>query len=139
MTGETDDRDSAALERRARELFESSVEGIDGATRSRLNRSRQRALEAAATPGRVARSPRARWLTWVPAGALAATALVAVLLLRAPGVPAPMSPFAADADPDLQQEPLAMLAAGEDLDLATEADLDFYAWVEVETADDGVT
>ncbi len=40
--------------------------------------------------------------------------------------------------PTSQQDPLELLAAGEDLDLATEADLEFYAWVELETADDGV-
>ena len=39
---------------------------------------------------------------------------------------------------DVQQDPLELLTAGEDLDLATEADLEFYAWVELETADDGV-
>jgi hypothetical protein len=38
----------------------------------------------------------------------------------------------------MQQDSLELLAAGEDLDLATEADLDFYVWVELATADDGV-
>jgi uncharacterized protein (DUF2345 family) len=37
---------------------------------------------------------------------------------------------------DTQQDPLELLAAGEDLELATQADLEFYAWVQIETADD---
>jgi anti-sigma-K factor RskA len=139
MNNATDDRDDAALERRARELFESSVEGLDGATRSRLNRSRQHALEAAATHGREARSPRWRSLAWVPVGALAASALVAVLIARTPKGPAPTAPLAAEAESNMQQAPIVMLAEAEDLELAAEADLDFYAWIEIETADDGVT
>ena len=128
-------RDHAAIERSAREVFESSIADLDGATLSRLNRARQRAL-ATVSEGQTARTP---WRMWLPAGALAATALIAVLVLRMPGAPTSTAPLAADADPDLQQEPMALLAAGEDMELAAEADLDFYAWVEVESPDDGHT
>ena len=65
--------------------------------------------------------------------------LAAALLLHSPSeTGAPVQVAATATSADVQQDPLELLAAGEDLDLATEADLEFYAWVELETADDGV-
>ena len=136
MSEQPDDRDAAALERHARDVFEASVEELDSATLSRLNRSRQQALAAAAGRNRAGR----QWTAWASVGALAASVLAAVLLLRSPsetGAPVPVA--ATPTSADIQQDPLELLTAGEDLDLATEADLEFYAWVELETADgDGV-
>ena len=135
MNDQPDDRDDAALERHARSVFQASVDELDAATRSRLNRSRQQALAVAAGRSRTGW----RWTVWAPVGALAAGVLAAALLLRSPsetGSPVPVAQ--APASVDLQQDPLELLTAGEDLDLATEADLEFYAWVELETADDGV-
>ena len=135
MSEQLEDRGDAELERHARNVFQASVDGLDAVTLSRLNRSRQQALDAAA--GR--RHTGWRWTAWAPAGALAASVLAAVLMLRAPsenGAPAQVAATAGSAD--AQQDPLELLAAGEDLELATEADLEFYAWVELETADDGV-
>jgi len=126
------DRQQAEFERRAQETFRRSVDDLDAATLSRLNRSRQRALEAAQGSNRHG----SRWLLWAPAGALAAGVLAAALLLRTtPDTPATV---AVSAPADTQPEAFDLLAAGEDLELATEADLDFYAWVELATADDGV-
>ena len=133
MTNSADDGDPAAVERRARAEFEASVAGLDAATLSKLNQSRQRALAAAAG---VRPQSSSRWWAWAPAGALAAAALVAVLLLRAPSGPeATGDPVIVDAAAEQALDPLVLLAAGDDLELATEADLDFYAWVELETAD----
>lgn len=132
-----DPRD-AEFERRARDAFAASVEDLDAATLSRLNQSRQGALAVV----RRRHSSGPRWWLWAPAGAIAAGALVAALLLRSPAdtgdVPVPVAATAPAAD--AQQDPLEVLAAGEDLELAAEADLDFYEWVELETAaaDDGV-
>jgi hypothetical protein len=139
MTSQRDEHDASAFERQARAAFDDSVNQLDAATLSRLNQSRQRALDAAR-----GRSPAAqRWWTWAPAGALAAAALAAVLLGRAPSAPetvATHAPVTANAPTDAALDPLTVLAAGDDLDLAAEADLEFYAWVELETAvDDGVT
>jgi hypothetical protein len=67
---------------------------------------------------------------------------VAVLLVRAPSAPESVATRVTDtpgATVDATLDPLTVLAAGDDLELATEADLDFYAWVELETAGDGVT
>jgi hypothetical protein len=126
------DRQQAEFERRAQDAFRSSVDDLDAATLSRLNRSRQRALEAARGSNRHG----SRWLMWAPAGALAAAVLAAALLLRT--TPDTSTTVAVSAPADAQPEAFDLLAAGEDLELATEADLDFYAWVELATADDGV-
>jgi len=135
MSDQPDDRDPAELERHARNVFKASVDELDAATLSRLNRSRQQALAVAEGRNRTGW----RWTVWAPVGALAAGVLAAVLLLHSPsetGLPAQVAVIATSAD--VQPDPLELLAAGEDLDLATEADLEFYAWVELETADDGV-
>ena len=115
MREHPDDRDDAELERHARNVFKASVDDLDAATLSRLNRSRQQALEAAAGRKRTGW----RWTAWAPVGA-------------------PEQVAATPTNVDVPQYPLELLTAGEDLDLATEADLEFYAWVELETADDGV-
>jgi hypothetical protein len=128
--------EDADFERRARAAFDASVDELDAATRSRLNRARQRALAAAT--GRADASGSRWWATWAPAGAVAAAALAAVLLWRSPAPEDVTAVTAANPPNDVQQDPLELLAAGEDLDLAAEADLDFYAWVELATADDGV-
>lgn len=135
MSEEPQDRRDAEFERRARDAFRVSVDDLDAATLSRLNRSRQKALAAAQGSSH----GHNRWLAWAPAGALAAGVLAAVLLWRAPP-DANAPPTVASSSPaDMQQDSLELLAAGEDLDLATEADLDFYVWVELATADDGVS
>lgn len=134
MSEETRDRHDAEFERRARDVFRASVDDLDAATLSRLNRSRQKALAAA----QGSRHRRDRWLTWAPAGALAAGLLAAVLLWRGPPDAEVAPPVAASSPAETQQDSLELLAAGEDLDLATEADLDFYVWVELATDDDGV-
>ena len=126
------DRQQAEFERRAQDAFRRSVDELDAATLSRLNRSRQRALEAARGSNRHG----SRWLMWAPAGALAAAVLAAALLLRT--TPDTPTTVAVSAPADAQPEAFDLLAAGEDLELATEADLDFYDWVELATADDGV-
>ena len=135
MSDQPDDRDDAELERHARSVFQASVDELDAATLSRLNRSRQQALAAARGRNRAGW----RWTVWAPMGALAAGVLAATLLLRSPSeTGAPVQVAATPPSADVQQDPLELLTAGEDLDLATEADLEFYAWVEIETADDGV-
>ena len=133
MTKPAENGDLNDVEGRARAAFEASVAGLDAATLSKLNQSRQRALTAAAGPRS---QPNSRWWAWAPAGALAAVALAAVLLLRAPSEPdVNGGPVVVDAAADQALDPLVLMAAGDDLELATEADLDFYAWVELETAD----
>jgi hypothetical protein len=77
------------LEQQAKELFDDSVDRLDAATLSRLNRSRQAALAEAATSraGHL-------WLRWAPATGMAAAAVIAVVMLRGPApedlAPAPV-------------------------------------------------
>jgi hypothetical protein len=143
MNDPASERSDPDFERQLRATFDASLSGLDARTLSRLNRSRQQAVEAAQRPRPW--SGRSGWTTWAPLGALATGLLVAVVVWRMPGesqapvtaraVVAPTLP-AADSAP----EPLELLISGEDLELTAAADLDFYAWVELATADaaDGV-
>jgi hypothetical protein len=104
--------------KRARALFDESVAELDAATLSRLNRGRHRALDAT-------RGGRAgfRWSPWVPAGGVAAAAVLAVLVVagRGPGV----VPVETDQAADLE-----MILEGEDFEMLE--DLEFYTWMELE-------
>jgi len=107
-------------ERRARELFDASVEGLDAETRSRLNRARQAAVAEAE---RAVRSP---WRTWWPAAAAASVALLAVVLWRMP-IEGTSPTARAPAPP---AEVVEMLAVGDGFDVTSEdGDPEFYTWL----------
>ena len=108
--------------RRAREVFDASVESLDAGTRARLSRARFEAVEAAS------RARATSWRTWVPAAAVAATVIVAVAIWRMPE--SAESPVAVAAPGDTALDAVEMLADGEALDLV-ENDLAFYDWLEV--------
>jgi len=103
-------------ERQAREHFDASVEGIDAATRSRLNRARQAAV------AEVERSRHGPWRTWLPAAAAASVALLAVVLWRMPG----QQPGASLAEGAPTAEVVEMLAIGDDV---VSEDPEFYTWL----------
>jgi hypothetical protein len=107
-------------ERRARELFDASVEGLDAETRSRLNRARQVAV------AEVERAHRSPWRTWLPATAAASVALIAVVLWRMPGNG--VEPTVRFAEPAPAAEVVEMLANGEGIDVVNE-DPEFYKWL----------
>lgn len=105
----------SAFERKTKRMFDESVAGLDAATRSRLTQARYRALEE-----RRPKRSRGWGFTLVPAGTLAATALLAWFIL-------PNRPPV-----DLQAESvddLEILLAEEDLEMLGE-DLEFYGWLE---------
>jgi hypothetical protein len=108
-------------ERRARELFDASVEGLDAETRSRLNRARQAAV------AEVEHARRSPWRAWAPAAVAASLALLAVVLWRAPGGQGTL-PSAGLVEGAPPAEVVEMLATGEDFDVASE-DPDFYTWL----------
>ncbi|RPI14426.1 MAG: hypothetical protein EHM60_06705 [Lysobacterales bacterium] len=109
-----------AFERRARELFDASVDGLDAATRARLAAARHAAVsEAGSRRG-------ATWRGWAPVAIAVSAALVAVIVWRAPG-DAPSGTTGPAGAPAL--DALELVAAGEDLDLVAE-DLEFYAWLD---------
>jgi hypothetical protein len=103
-------------ERRAREHFDASVEGIDAATRSRLNRARQAAV------AEVERTRHTPWRTWLPAAAAASVALLAVVLWRMPG----QQPGALLVEGAPTAEVVEMLAIGDD---DVSEDPEFYTWL----------
>ncbi len=117
------DDEMRELERKSRAAFDASVESQDAATRSRLARSRSRALEE------LHRRRLGGSSAWIPVGA-AAAALVAALLWQHEEGAVPEVPTAAD----VSFEDLEIVAGGEDLDMLSE-DEDFVAWAAEELAD----
>jgi len=106
------------FERRTKRLFDESTTALDAATRSRLTRARYRALEELAPASR-------RGWRWslVPAGAVAAAALVAWLVVwQTPPTAETGLQVAALGD-------LEILLGEEDLEMLDE-EIDFYGWLE---------
>ena len=103
------------IERRAQAAFAASVDALDAQTRSQLNRARQAAI------AELERRERSPWRTWLPAGALAATAAVALVLWQRP------ADVTGPGDVDATAEIAELPASDEDLDLVSE-DPEFYAW-----------
>lgn len=120
------------LQRRARELFEASVDSLDAETRSRLNVARQSAIQE--LESRAAHA----WSPWARALAIAGVAALAIVLWRGPdGQPGNLP--ASDGSP-AGLDALEFVVAGEDLDLVA-GDPDFYAMLdelELELAAGGV-
>lgn len=112
------------FERRTRALLQESVATLDGATRSRLTRARHAALEQARSSGALgAMLP--PWRRWLPAGAIAASAL-AVLIVIGQQSPGP----AVQANANGSGDDIELLADADGLALAQESDVDydFYEW-----------
>ena len=106
---------------KAKQLFDESVEGLDGETRSRLNRGRQAALNELA-------AGRPVWVQWAPAAGVAAAAIVAVVLWT--GNP-PVDELTAEASATdfeilLTEDSFEMLE-----------DLEFYSWIDLDEDAEG--
>ncbi len=109
------DRD---FEERTKLLFERSVAALDGRTRSKLTQARYRALDE------LAKRPRPAWSrSWLPAGAVAAVALLSLMLWQGQTDPLTDGGFDVAAVADLE-----ILLGEEALDMIEE--LEFYAWLE---------
>jgi len=112
----SDETNSGDFEQHTKRAFDQSVAALDAATRSRLTQARHRALEQL--------PPRRAGLraALVPAGALAATAIVAWLLVwqLPPGQTAVRETPLVD---------LEILLGEEDLEMLDE-ELEFYGWLE---------
>jgi hypothetical protein len=105
--------DMTDFEKRAHEVLEESASRLDGRTRSRLTRARYAAL------AQLERPARQWWRSYVPAGAIAAAAVLAVLFYAGPRTVS--GPIAVD-----DNEILADVEAPdftEDTD-----DVEFYEW-----------
>ena len=104
---------------KARKAFDQSVDGLDAATLSRLNRARQRALAER-------RSPVREWVRWAPATVAVAAVVVALTMLQPPADVefTPASP--ADLEILLGEDSIEMLE-----------ELEFYSWLETQEENDG--
>jgi hypothetical protein len=104
------------LARQSKELFDDSVEQLDAATLSRLNRGRQEALAELERS-----SPVGQWARWVPATGVAAAAVVAVVVWQGVQVedPLPSTGPVTDFEILIGEDSLEMLE-----------DLEFYSWIE---------
>ncbi|HTU64659.1 MAG TPA: hypothetical protein VMF52_01810 [Steroidobacteraceae bacterium] len=105
------------FEKRTHEVLEESAARLDGRTRSRLTQARHAALSQLEKPAR------SWWRSYVPAGAAAAAAVLAVLVYTGqPGVKPPAQGAAAVED-------LEILADGDAPDFAEDGDdVEFYEW-----------
>lgn len=120
------------FERQSQAVLDESVARLDGRTRSRLNQARQQALAEAEA---LATSPWKKWFsvgTLMPAGAVAAVALVALTLWSGPrGGDVPDS--AARGDAPSTFEDLELLADSDVFDDEGQlADYEFYEWAAAE-------
>jgi hypothetical protein len=113
----SDERHDSDFERRTKLAFDDSVATLDAATRSRLTQARYRALEER-KPSRVGAW---RW-SLVPAGTLAATALVVWLTVG-------QAPPVNEAVQSTALGDLEILLGEEDLEMLDE-ELEFYGWLE---------
>lgn len=121
----TDER----LEERSRELLRDSVDRIEGRVRSRLTQARYAAVEAA----RFNRTG-ALWRAWVPAGGVAAAAVLAVLLWNArDNGQQELTVAATPAGAISPMDDLDLLMASESFELLE--DLEFYDWLDSELPD----
>lgn len=122
-----DDTQTKQLEERASAVLQDSVTRVNSRVRSRLNQARQAALEERAAHRRSFwRGP-----IFVPAGAVAAVALVALLLTTHLQTDHAMPGEGGQAIDDIE-----LLADSEGLDLVENWDGNFYEWAAQES-DDG--
>ncbi|HUQ08991.1 MAG TPA: DUF3619 family protein [Steroidobacteraceae bacterium] len=120
MTHESDN--PTPFEKRTREVLEESTAKLDGRTLSRLTQARHAALARQAT------SARQWWRGWVPVGAAAAAAVLAVMFWVAPGRDAG-SQLATTNGNGSALEDIDLLADGDAPDFVSDSEeVEFYEW-----------
>lgn len=103
----------------AKAHFEESVQGMDGATQSRLNQARQKALAEIAT------GTFGRWNQWAPVAGVAVAAVFAVVLWRG-------SPPINEIPPPATATDFELLLNQDDFEMLE--DFEFYSWIEIDHA-----
>ena len=122
-TEKTAEIDDQAFVTKAKDVFDQSVQALDAATRSRLNRGRHEALAHSGS-----RTSHGQWLRWAPATGVAAAAVVAVVVLTGRPPVDELTPMASASDFEilLDEESFEMLE-----------ELEFYSWLDLEGVLDG--
>lgn len=122
MNERTQNTDEARFGDKAKRLFDQSVEELDAATLSRLNRGRHAALAELERPGR-------RYLQWAPAAGVAAAAVLAVVIWTGNVTTDDVveTSVAADIEILLTEDELEMIE-----------DLEFYSWIDLDDTDSGM-
>lgn len=103
------------FEKRMKQTFDESVDRLDAATLSKLNRGRHTALAEL-------ERPRRQWSIWMPATGAAAAVLVAVLVLQSPGV-------IDDVDGVTSVTDMEILLGEDSIEMLE--DLEFYSWIDI--------
>lgn len=117
--------ESDPFERQTRELFDDSVERLDGRTRSKLTQARNAALEELKKS-----PPRLQWLRTPVAGLVAASVLAVAIVLWPSGSQTPEGGV-------LPLEDFDIVADAENLDMLQ--DVEFYVWLEDQPSADDLT
>ncbi len=113
--------DNEDFAEQAKQAFDDSVERLDAAALSQLNQGRHAALEQLASG-----SSRATWMRWVPAGGVAAVALITMMMMRGPEIESMPIEVVSDFEILLEGESLEMFE-----------DLEFYSWIDDAELDAG--
>jgi hypothetical protein len=109
------------FEKRTREVLDESAGRLDGRTQSRLTQARHAAL------ARLGKPAREGWRQYLPAGAVTAAAVAAVLIWTASGVNTE-SQFAQGGNGSAFED-IDLLADGDAPDFVNETDdVEFYEW-----------
>ncbi len=119
MNEPNEKRSDKQFAEQAKAAFDSSVEQLDAATLSRLNRSRHAAVDA--LQGHRAA---ATWGRWLPVTGVAAAALVTVMLVSGPDT----ATLPMDSVADFE-----ILLEGENLEMFE--NLEFYSWLDATDLD----
>ncbi len=106
--------------KKAKEAFDTSVDGLDAATLSRLNRSRHAALAELQRPQR-------QWSRWMPATGVAVAVLLAVVVLQTPNGVDEVPTAVTDMEILLGEDSIEMLE-----------ELEFYSWIDTVDLDSDV-
>ena len=110
------------FEQEMKDAFDESVDALDGATLSKLNRSRQAALAEL-------QNPRHQWTRWMPATGAVAAILVAVVLLQSPTAVDDVIGVTAVTD-------MEILLGEDSIEMLEE--LEFYSWIDIAESEDDV-
>ncbi|MCH7854363.1 MAG: hypothetical protein IIB76_08520 [Proteobacteria bacterium] len=102
----------------AKAHFEDSVRSLDGATQSRLNQARQKALAETTTGAGFA-----RWNQWVPVAGVAVAAVFAIVLWRG-------SPSLDERMPVTTTADFELLLNQDDFEMLE--DFEFYSWIDID-------